>query len=454
METILIVDDEKNYLVILEALLAPEGYEIITENNAANALRIIRDTDLDLVITDMKMPGKDGMELLEEAKKIDPELPVIIMTAYGTIEKAVEAMKKRAYDYITKPFRNEELKLTVRKALEFYRLKKENILLSDALSDRFKYGNIIGKSKPMLKIYEMIGKVSQSKASVMITGPSGTGKELIAKAIHYNSPRRNRPFISINCGALTETLLESELFGHERGAFTGAVTMKKGRFELADGGTLFLDEVGEMPPSLQVKLLRVLQEMEFERVGGTKTIKVDVRILAASNRRLKEDVDNGIFREDLFYRLNVVHIEVPPLKERVEDIPFLVAHFVDKFRPSKHRKIELDPEVWKALYSYGWPGNIRELENTIERAVVMSSDENIGLKDLPDYVLEDKGEAIDLDKIVPSNLSLADALDQIEEKLISRALKYSNNVQSKAAEMLGITRHAMHYKMKKYGMLS
>jgi len=248
METILIVDDEKNYLVILEALLAPEGYEIITENNAANALRIIRDTDLDLVITDMKMPGKDGMELLEEAKKIDPELPVIIMTAYGTIEKAVEAMKKRAYDYITKPFRNEELKLTVRKALEFYRLKKENRLLSDALSDRFKYGNIIGKSKPMLKIYEMIGKVSQSKASVMITGPSGTGKELIAKAIHYNSPRRNRPFISINCGALTETLLESELFGHERGAFTGAVTMKKGRFELADGGTLFLDEVGEMTP--------------------------------------------------------------------------------------------------------------------------------------------------------------------------------------------------------------
>jgi two-component system NtrC family response regulator len=454
METILIVDDEKNYLVILEALLAPEGYEIITENNAANALRIIRDTDLDLVITDMKMPGKDGMELLEEAKRIDPELPVIIMTAYGTIEKAVEAMKKRAYDYITKPFRNEELKLTVKKALEFCRLKKENRLLSDALSDRFKYGNIIGKSKPMLKIYEMIGKVSQSKASVMITGASGTGKELIAKAIHYNSPRRNRPFISINCGALTETLLESELFGHERGAFTGAVTMKKGRFELADGGTLFLDEVGEMPPSLQVKLLRVLQEMEFERVGGTKTIKVDVRILAASNRRLKEDVENGIFREDLFYRLNVVHIEVPPLKERVEDIPFLVAHFVDKFRPSKNRKIELDPEVWKALYSYGWPGNIRELENTIERAVVMSSDENIGLRDLPDYVLEEKGEAIDLDKIVPSNLSLADALDQIEEKLISRALKYSNNVQSKAAEMLGITRHAMHYKMKKYGMLS
>jgi two-component system NtrC family response regulator len=454
METILIVDDEKNYLVILEALLAPEGYEIMTEGNAVNALRLIREADLDLVITDMRMPGMNGMELLEEAKKIDPELPVIMMTAYGTIEKAVEAMKKRAYDYITKPFRNEELKLTVKKALEFYRLKKENRLLSDALSDRYKYGNIIGKSQPMLKIYEMIGKVAPSKASVMITGPSGTGKELIAKAIHYNSPRKNRPFISINCGALTETLLESELFGHERGAFTGAVTMKKGRFELADGGTLFLDEVGEMSPSLQVKLLRVLQEMEFERVGGTKTIKVDVRILAASNRRLKEDVDKGTFREDLFYRLNVVHIEVPPLKERVEDIPFLVAHFVEKFRSSKKKKIELAAEVWKALYSYLWPGNIRELENTIERAMVMSSDESITLKDLPDYVISQEEEPIDLDRIVPLNLALAEALDQIEERLISRALKHSNNVQSRAAEMLGITRHAMHYKMKKFGMLS
>jgi len=452
METILIVDDEKNYLVILEALLAPEGYEILTEDSAANALRIIRDTDLDLVITDMRMPGKDGMELLEEAKKIDPELPVIIMTAYGTIEKAVEAMKKRAYDYITKPFRNEELKLTVRKALEYSRLKKENRLLSDALSDRFKYGNIIGKSKPMLKIYEMIGKVSQSKASVMITGPSGTGKELIAKAIHYNSPRRNRPFISINCGALTETLLESELFGHERGAFTGAVTMKKGRFELADGGTLFLDEVGEMPPSLQVKLLRVLQEMEFERVGGTKTIKVDVRILAASNRKLKEDVENGIFREDLFYRLNVVHIEVTPLKERVEDIPFLVAHFVEKFRPSNNKKIELDPEVWKALYRYGWPGNIRELENTIERAVVMDSSGLIRLEDLPDEISGSQ-EELDLDRFIPVNVPLQKTLETIEENLIRRSLSHCNNVQSHAAEMLGITKSHMQHKMKKYNIV-
>ncbi|MEE8300565.1 MAG: sigma-54 dependent transcriptional regulator, partial [Desulfatiglandales bacterium] len=413
METILIVDDEKNYLVILEALLAPEGYEIITEDNAFNALRLLRETDLDLVITDMKMPGRNGMELLEEAKEKDPELPVIIMTAYGTIEMAVEAMKKRAYDYITKPFRNEELKLTIKKALELYRLKKENRLLSEALSDRYRHGNIIGKSKPMLKIYDMIGKVAQSRASIMITGPSGTGKELVAKAIHYNSPRKNRPFISINCGALIETLLESELFGHDKGAFTGAVSMKKGRFELADGGTLFLDEVGAMPPSLQVKLLRVLQEMEFERVGGTKTIKVDVRILTASNRNLKEDVDGGIFREDLFYRLNVVQIEVPPLKDRIEDVPFLVAHFIEKFQPSKKRKIELAPEVWKALYGYSWPGNIRELENTIERALVLSSDETLSLGDLPDYLVKEKEERIDLDKIVPRSLTLAKALEQM-----------------------------------------
>lgn len=453
MDTILIVDDEKNYLVILEALLAPEGYEVITEVNALNALRLIKETDFDLVITDMKMPKMGGIELLDEVKKLDSELPVIIMTAYGTIEMAVEAMKKRAYDYITKPFRNEELKQTVKKALELYRLKKENRRLNEALSDRYRYGNIIGKSKEMIKIYDMIEKVAQSKASIMITGPSGTGKELIAKAIHFNSPRKNMPFISINCGALTETLLESELFGHERGAFTGAVTMKKGRFELADGGTLFLDEVGEMSASLQVKLLRVLQEMEFERVGGTRTIKVDVRIVAASNRKLKQDVDKGVFREDLFYRLNVVQIGVPRLKERIEDIPLLVAHFIEKYRPSNKRGIELAPEAWKALYTHPWPGNIRELENIIESALIMSSDTTIILDDLPDYLVKNEEEKIELDKIVPRNLSLNEALEQMEGQLILRALKASNNVQSRAAEMLGISRRVMHYKMKKYGML-
>jgi len=450
METILIVDDEKNYLVVLEALLGPEGYEIITAEKASDALRSVRESDLDLVITDMKMPGMSGMELLEECKKIRPELPVIMMTAYGTIEMAVEAMKKQAYNYITKPFNNEELKLIIKKALENYRLTKENRLLSEALSDRYKYGNIIGKSKPMLKIYDLIGKVAQSRASVFITGPSGTGKELIAKAIHYNSTRKDRPFISINCGALTETLLESELFGHEKGAFTGAVAMKKGRFEVADGGTLFLDEVGDMPAPLQVKLLRVLQEMEFERVGGTRTIKVDVRILSASNRNIKEDVANNLFREDLFYRLNVMEIEVPPLHERVDDIPLLVKHFIEKYREDKGKnKIELSPEAWKALYTYTWPGNVRELENVMERAVVLNPEGAITPEDLPEEITGAEAE-FDVERLVPSNVPLPAALEQIEEKMIRRALKQCNNVQAHAAKMLGITKSLIQHKLKKY----
>ena len=453
MDTILIVDDEKNYLLVLEALLGPEGYEILTCDNAKESLRLIRESDLDLVITDMKMPGMNGIELLEECKKVKPHLPVIMMTAYGTIELAVEAMKKQAYDYITKPFQNEELKLTVKKALKNYRLVKENQRLSEALLDRYRYGNIIGKSKPMLEIFDSIDKVAQSRASVLLTGRSGTGKELIAKAIHYNSPRKDRPFISINCGALTETLLESELFGHERGAFTGAVAMKKGRFELADEGTLFLDEIGDMPPSLQVKLLRVLQEMEFERVGGTKTIKVDVRVLSASNRNIKEDVTSGTFREDLFYRLNVMNIEVPLLRERIDDIPLLVKHFIEKYKEDAgENKIELSPEVWKMLYNYSWPGNVRELENVIERAVVLSSEGLVTPEDLPEELVGAKIE-FDVERFIPPGVPLPKALEQIEEKLIRRALAQCNNVQSHASDMLGIKKNLIQHKMKKYGIV-
>jgi two-component system NtrC family response regulator len=450
MESILIVDDEKNYLVVLEALLNPEGYEIIGLVDPFEALRFIADSDLDLVITDMKMPGIDGMELLEKTKQLKPDLPVIMMTAHGTIEMAVEAMKKQAYHYITKPFQNEELKLTVRKALDTNRLIRENRRLSEALSDRFQYGNIIGKSKPMQAIYDLIAKVAQSKASVLISGPSGTGKELIAKAIHYESPRKNGPFVSVNCGALTDTLLESELFGHEKGAFTGALSMKKGRFERADGGTLFLDEVGDMPQSLQVKLLRVLQEMEFERVGGTKTIQVDVRVISASNRNLKEDVANGLFREDLYYRLNVIQIEVPPLRERAEDIRLLVNHFIEKYRPDGGRDtIELSPEAWKALYNYSWPGNIRELENLIERAVVLNAGAKIEIDDLPGE-LTNKQEELDIERFIPLGAPLQGTLEEIEEKLIRRALDRCNNVQAHAAEMLGITKSLIQHKLKKY----
>ena len=452
METILIVDDEKNYLVVLEALLGAEGYEIVTARDAKMAVSIIREADLDLVITDMKMPGMSGMELLETCKKIKPEIPVIMMTAFGTIEMAVEAMKKHAYDYIQKPFENEKLKLTVKKAMENHRLVKENRLLAEALSNRFRYGNMVGKSKPMAKVYDLIDKVSSSKASVLITGPSGTGKELIAKAIHYQGPRKERPLISINCGALTETLLASELFGHEKGAFTGAVAMKKGRFELADRGTIFLDEVGEMPPALQVKLLRVLQEMELERVGGTRTIKVDVRVLSASNRNIQEDVAKGIFREDLYYRLNVIHIDAPSLQERTDDMPLLVKHFIEKFQDGdSKKKIELRPEVWKAFYAHPWPGNVRELENVIERAMVLYSGGVITLDDLPKTLVNTETE-FDVERFVPSHIPLPKAMEEIEERLVRRALAQCNNVQSHAAKNLGITKSLIQHKMKKYNI--
>jgi two-component system NtrC family response regulator len=389
METALIVDDEKNYLLILEDLLVEEGYHVVTADNAEKALDVVAEYDLDVVITDMKMPGMDGMAFLDRIHIQHPDLPVIMMTAYGSVEKAVEAMKKGAFDYILKPFKNQELKLTIRKAVDHHVLVRKNRYLTRELQERYQFGNIIGKSAPMQRIYELIEKVSPSKATVLITGDSGTGKELIARAIHFNSPRQEQPFITVNCGALPETLLESELFGHERGAFTGAVNLRKGRFELAHEGTLFLDEISEMSPPLQVKLLRVLQEMEFERVGGSQTIKVDVRVVAASNRNLKDEVAHRRFRSDLFYRLNVVHVQLPPLKERSDDIPVLVNHFLIKYSPeATHSQMTIESEAMRCLLDYSWPGNVRELENVIERAVILSNGKTITVKDLPQEVRE------------------------------------------------------------------
>lgn len=387
MENILIVDDEKNYLLVLEDLLLEEGYEVVTADTAQKALEIIEAHELDVVITDMKMPGMDGMALLERVHAQHPDLPVIMMTAYGSVEKAVEAMRKGAFDYILKPFENEEFKLTVRKAIDHFQLVCQNRYLTRELQDRYQFDNIIGKSAPMQRIYRLIEKVAPSKATVLVTGESGTGKELIARAIHFNSPRAERPFISVNCGALPETLLESELFGHEKGAFSGAVSQRKGRFELANEGTLFLDEISEMSPPLQVKLLRVLQEMEFERVGGTQTIKVDVRIVAASNRELRVEVADKRFRSDLFYRLNVVHVNLPPLRDRKDDIPLLVNHFLKKFAGEGGScGLRLEPEAMRLLLDYPWPGNVRELENVIERAVILCSGDEILVKDLPPEV--------------------------------------------------------------------
>jgi two-component system, NtrC family, response regulator len=389
MENILIVDDEKNYLLILEDLLSEEGYHVLTSESAEKGLDIVSENDLDVVITDMKMPGMDGMTFLERIHIQDPDLPIIMMTAYGSVEKAVEAMRKGAFDYILKPFKNEELKLTIRKAIDHYVLVRRNRHLTQELQERYQFANIIGKSAPMQRIYQLVEKVAPSKATILITGESGTGKELIARAIHFNSPRRDLSFISVNCGALPETLLESELFGHERGAFSGAVNLRKGRFELAHEGTLFLDEISEMSAPLQVKLLRVLQEMEFERVGGSQTIKVDVRVVAASNRNLKSEVAQRRFRSDLFYRLNVVHIPLPSLRERSDDIPLLVSHFLAKFSEEGARsQLSIEPEALRILLDYSWPGNVRELENVIERAVILSNGEKITVKDLPQEIRE------------------------------------------------------------------
>jgi len=347
METILIVDDEKNYPPILSAVLKEEGFETFTANSGPEALQILENSDVDLVLTDMKMPVMDGIELLEKVKMKDPKLPIIMMTAYGTVEKAVEAMQKGAYNYILKPFDNERLVIYVNKALEMYRMVKENRELRSAMESRFGFGNIIGKSKEMQEVFKTIRQVAPTTATVILEGENGTGKELVAKSIHFNSSRRAKAFVAVNCSALSENLLESELFGHEKGSFTGAMAMKKGRFELADGGTLFLDEIGDLSQNLQVKLLRILQEKVFERVGGVKSISVDIRIITATNKRLKEEIQAGRFREDLFYRLNVLSIVLPPLRERIEDIHVLIDHFIKKYRDERRSDIpivDVDPE--------------------------------------------------------------------------------------------------------------
>ncbi len=454
METILIVDDEKNYLTILSALLDEEGYEVLTAPGGQEALDLHKTADLDLILTDMKMPGMDGIELLEKVKANDPDLPVLMMTAHGTVDKAVEAMQKGAYTYILKPFDNERLIIYVKKAIAMYQVVKENRRLRDAVESQFRFDNIIGKSKKMRDIFDTIQKVAPSGATVLIEGESGTGKELSARSLHFNSTRREKPFVAVNCSALAENLLESELFGHEKGAFTGAVATKKGRFELADGGTLFLDEIGELSPNLQVKLLRVLQEKVFERVGGVRTISVDIRIIAATNKDLKQEMMNNRFREDLFYRLNVVHIVLPPLKDRKEDIRLLVNHFIKKYaseRKSEAPVMGVDQQVDRLFYDYNWPGNIRELENVIERVMILCAGDTIRVSDLPKGFKDNVYNTLHLEGI-PANAKLYDTLAMIERTMIERALKMSNNVQSHAADLLGIGKSGLNQKIKKYNL--
>jgi two-component system NtrC family response regulator len=454
MESILIVDDEKNYLLVLRAILEDEGYEVLTALSGHEALEIQKTSDLDLILTDMKMPGMDGIALLEHVKTNDPDLPVIMMTAHGTIDKAVEAMQKGAYTYILKPFDNERLIIYAKKAISMYQVFKENRRLRGEIESHYRFGSIIGKSKAIRDVFETIQKVAPSNATVLIEGESGTGKELVAKSIHFNSPRRNNPFIAVNCSALAESLLESELFGHEKGAFTGAVAKKKGRFELADGGTLFLDEIGELSQNLQVKLLRVLQEKAFERVGGITNVSVDIRVIAATNKNLKEEMINGRFREDLFYRLNVVHIVLPPLKNRTEDIRLLLNHFIEKYGSERKSALPVkgvDQEVERLFYDYSWPGNIRELENLIERVMILCPNDIVRVSDLPQDFKNNVYNTLHFEGI-PADATLYETLAMIEKAMIERALKMADNVQSHAAAMLGIGKSGLNQKIKKYNL--
>ena len=450
---LLVIDDEKNYLLVLEALLTDAGYTVTALNDPEAALAFMDESEVDTVITDMKMPKLSGKEVLQHIKADYPSTPVLVMTAFGSIESAVDLMKMGAFDYITKPFSNDELLLSVHNAVELSKVHRRYRLLHENMEQLYGKHQIVGKSKGIQQVLSLVERAGPTKSNIFISGESGTGKELVARAVHFSSPRKNGPFISINCTAFNSGVLESELFGHEKGSFTGAVAMRRGRFEQAHGGTLFLDEIGDISPDIQVKLLRVLQERRFERVGGSEEIEVDIRVVAATNKNLQEEVEKGNFREDLYYRLNVVHIMLPPLRERREDIPLLVAHFINKIATDNGvDKKTIAPEALQYITGYEWPGNIRQLENILERCFVMSTGTNITVADLPPEVLDDEAQLKNALDLLPVAMNLADTLDKLEAALIRRALARTEFVQVKAAELLGISKSLLQYKLRKYGI--
>lgn len=451
---ILIIDDEESFRHMLSIILSKEGYEVDTASNGEEALQKVSSLSYDHVLCDIRMPNMDGMEFLKEVRNRGIETTIIMMSAYGTIDIAIEAMKLGAYDYISKPFKPDEIILTLKKAEEREELRKENRYLRREIQKEYGLDNIVSKNEKMLKIFDTIKKVAPYKSTILITGESGTGKELVARALHFNSNRAGNPFIAVNCGAIPENLLESELFGHAKGAFTDAIRMKKGLFEEADGGTLFLDEIGELPPQLQVKLLRVLQEGEIRRIGESKPIKVDVRIIAATVKDLAKEVIEGRFRDDLYYRLNVLPIHIPPLRERKEDIPLLVNHFIKKYSKSMNKNITgIDSKALNALINYKWYGNVRELENTVERAIVLADGENIELTHLPMEIQEYKEELnISPINIQDEDLSIKKATKLLETNLIKKALKKTGGNHTHAARLLEISHRALLYKIKEYGI--
>jgi DNA-binding NtrC family response regulator len=446
--SILIVEDEAKMRRLLELQLAEEGFDARTAADAETGLKLLNKEKFDLIVTDFKLPGMNGLEFLQAAKRINAGLPVVIMTAHGTIESAVEAMKNGASDYVLKPFSLAELVLVIRKELDSRQLREENRSLREALGQRYQYENIVARGEKMQAVLALVERVAPTNATVLIGGESGVGKDLIARSIHEHSHRSSGPFVKINSTAIPETLLESELFGYEKGAFSGATSTKPGKFELADKGTLFLDEIGDIPGAIQVKLLRVLQEREFERLGGTKTLKVDVRLIAATNRDLRAALEEGTFREDLYYRLNVVAIDIPPLRDHKEDVPALAEFFLQKFARESDKKMEaITPAAMKLLTDYHWPGNVRELQNIIERGVALSTSTKL---DVADIYLDSPSQrpAIGPPPVIPSGMTL----EQWEEEMIREALRQADGNKSQAARALGLSRNALRYRLSKMGV--
>lgn len=453
---ILVVDDEESIREFLEIMLKKEGYEVTCAEDGAKAKDVLAKKSFDMVISDLQMPNMTGIELLKFVKESYPELVFMLITAFGTTESAVEAMKMGAYDYLTKPFKIDEVRINIQNALRTKSLEVENRVLKKELTKEYSFQNLVGNSEPMHRIYDLVKRVSLTPTNILITGESGTGKEVIAKAIHYNGPLKDKPFVTINCGAIPEQLMESEMFGHKKGSFTGAVNDKVGLFEVADGGTLFLDEVGELPITIQVKLLRAIQERIIRRVGATEDIKVDVRICAATNRELEVMVKDGTFRQDLFYRLNVIGIKAPPLRERKDDVPLLAGHFLKKYNDRLNKTIGgISAEAMEMLKGYDYPGNVRELENIIERTVALESGATILPESLPPFVNTPSGrkmassheieigeDGVDLDKVI----------GQIEKELLVKAIHASGGIKKKAAKLLHITFRSMRYRVEKYGL--
>lgn len=451
-KSILIVDDDSAHRTMLRTLVGGWGYDVVEADDGSTAIETVQQHPFDMVLMDVRMLKVSGLEALEKIKAFNPAIPITIMTAYSSVETAIEALKKGAYDYLTKPLDFDKLRLSLERAMEHLRLKEENRILKESLGKQFDMQNIIGRSTLMANLLETVAHVAPSEATVMITGESGTGKELIAGIIHYNSPRKTGPFVKINCAAITETLLESELFGHEKGSFTGADRRKEGRFYQAHGGSLFLDEVSEMSLTMQVKLLRVLQEREITRVGGDNVIKVDVRVISATNKNLQHLMEDGLFREDLFYRLNVVGLEIPPLRERRDDIPLLAQHFLEMFAAKNRKEIKgFTPRAMDQLIRYDWPGNVRELMNAVERGVVLARTHYLDTQDLiiVSNISPQPFEDIPGFEEKDPNLSL----EAIERDTILRALEVTSGNKSEAARRLGITRKTLHKKLKKYGVM-